>query len=672
MNKQIIPSAESKSADLIAQNLEHLKQIFPEVIKEGKVDFEALKDLLGNYTDTVEERFYLNWAGKSNARREAQKRSTGTLRPCPEESVDWDNTENLYIEGDNLEVLKLLQKSYHNRVKMIYVDPPYNTGKDFVYKDNYKDNMQNYLELTGQDKKLSTNTESDGRYHSNWLNMMYPRLKLARNLLTDDGVIFISIGVEEFANLKKTMDEIFGESNFIEIFSWVKTSTPPALSTKSRKTNEYILCYEKNWNSFQYNGELLDGGDQPLLNSGNSVRELLFPKERVYFNPQKFPDGKYIPHIIDRVELLDTINIVNGYSTSDFRLRGEFKWTQDFLKEEIDQGTTFIIKTEKMSIRFLRNEEGYKRPTNFIKKKYTTPVIDKKNNGVATNENASSELSSLMGSEVFSYPKPVSLLIHLINFIASDNDLILDFFSGSATTAEGVLQWVNREKKRLKYIMVQLPENLDENLKTADSNSKKIIQNGIDLLNIINKPHYITELAKERIRRAGKKIVEEQKEKTEKEGDLFVEEPKKLDIGFKVFKLDSSNINSWDSNPENLETALQNSLFNIKDDRSEDDLLYEILIKYGIELTEKINRHSIDGKTVYEMGAGSLIVCLADNLTTDVAEGIGKLFEEVSPEGVDINCRVVFKDSGFNGSDEVKTNTMLILKQHGILNVTSV
>lgn len=203
MNKQIIPSAESKSADLIAQNLEHLKQIFPEVIKEGKVDFEALKDLLGNYTDTAEERFYLNWAGKSNARREAQKRSTGTLRPCPEESVDWDNTENLYIEGDNLEVLKLLQKSYHNRVKMIYVDPPYNTGKDFVYKDNYKDNMQNYLELTGQDKKLSTNTESDGRYHSNWLNMMYPRLKLARNLLTDDGVIFISIGVEEFANLKR-------------------------------------------------------------------------------------------------------------------------------------------------------------------------------------------------------------------------------------------------------------------------------------------------------------------------------------------------------------------------------------------------------------------------------------------------------------------------------------
>ena len=211
MQKTNIPQAESKSADLVAQNLEQLKQIFPEVIKEGRVDFEALNDLLGNYADTPEERFALNWAGKANARREAQKRSTGTLRPCPEDSVDWDSTENLYIEGDNLEVLKLMQKSYHSRVKMIYIDPPYNTGKDFVYKDNYKDNLQNYLEQTGQDKKLSTNTESDGRFHSNWLNMMYPRLKLARNLLTEDGVIFISIDDNEVANLRKICDEVFGE-----------------------------------------------------------------------------------------------------------------------------------------------------------------------------------------------------------------------------------------------------------------------------------------------------------------------------------------------------------------------------------------------------------------------------------------------------------------------------
>ncbi|KAF5056141.1 DNA methylase [anaerobic digester metagenome] len=245
MQKTNIPQAESKSADLVAQNLEQLKQIFPEVIKEGRVDFEVLNDLLGNYGDTAEERFCLNWAGKANARREAQKRSTGTLRPCPEESVDWDTTENLYIEGDNLEVLKLLQKSYHSRVKMIYIDPPYNTGKDFVYKDNYADNMKNYLELTGQDKKLSTNTESDGRYHSNWLNMMYPRLKLARNLLTDDGVIFISIDDNEVANLRKVCDEIFGEENFVAQFPWRKRTAKSDVPFGVSQDFEWILVFSK-------------------------------------------------------------------------------------------------------------------------------------------------------------------------------------------------------------------------------------------------------------------------------------------------------------------------------------------------------------------------------------------------------------------------------------------
>jgi adenine-specific DNA-methyltransferase len=235
MEKLNMQKADGKSADLIQENLEQLKRIFPEVIKEGRVDFEALSDLLGNYADTPEERFALNWAGKTNARREAP----GTLRPCPAESVDWDSTENLYIEGDNLEVLKLLQKSYHNRVKMIYIDPPYNTGKDFVYKDNYTDNMKNYLELTRQDKKLSTNTENDGRYHSNWLNMMYPRLKLARNLLADDnGVIFISIDDNEVANLRKIGDEVFGEVNFVGQWNWFKSATPSNLSRKIKKNQE--------------------------------------------------------------------------------------------------------------------------------------------------------------------------------------------------------------------------------------------------------------------------------------------------------------------------------------------------------------------------------------------------------------------------------------------------
>lgn len=634
MNKQIIPSAESKSADLIAQNLEHLKQIFPEVIKEGKVDFEALKDLLGNYTDTAEERFYLNWAGKSNARREAQKRSTGTLRPCPEESVDWDTTDNLYIEGDNLEVLKLLQKSYHSRVKMIYIDPPYNTGKDFVYKDNYTDSMKNYLELTGQDKKLSTNTESDGRYHSNWLNMMYPRLKLARNLLTDDGVIFISIDDNEVANLRKVCDEIFGEENFVAQLIWERAFAPVNLKKHFSESHDYILCFAKNLDTTSCNGlRRTEDADNRYQNPDNDPRGV--------WQSDNFSVG---PRIIEKVYEITT---------------------PSGRKVLPPEGRCWLL-TQKRYDEFVKDNRiwygsegnGVPRIKRFLSevKAGITPMTLWKYVEVGHSQDATQKLKQLFdGNDFFEYPKPVGLIQRCLELYSNEDSIILDFFSGSATTAHAVMQLNAEDGGNRKYICVQLPEPTPE-----DSEARKA--------------GYATipEIAKERIRRAGKKIVEEQKEKTEKEGDLFVEEPKKLDIGFKVFKLDSSNINSWDSNPENLETALQNSLFNIKDDRSEDDLLYEILIKYGIELTEKINRHSIDGKTVYEMGAGSLIVCLADNLTTDVAEGIGKLFEEVSPEGVDINCRVVFKDSGFNGSDEVKTNTMLILKQHGILNVTSV
>ena len=267
---------------------------------------------------------------------------------------------------------------------------------------------------------------------------------------------------------------------------------------------------------------------------------------------------------------------------------------------------------------------------------------------------ATRKLALLMDGQTFDTPKPVELIIKMLELTTSSGDLILDFFSGSATTAHAVMQLNIEDGGNRKFICIQLPEQTPE-----DSEARKAGYTTIP------------DIAKERIRRAGNKIIEEQKVKAEKEG-LFTQEPSKLDIGFKVFKLDSSNINTWDSNPNNLEASLNNSLFNIKEDRSEDDLLYEILIKYGIELTEKINRHTIDGKTVYEMGAGSLIVCLADNLSTTVAEGIGKLYKEVSPEGIDGNCRVVFKETGFNGSDEVKTNTLLILKQHGITNVASV
>jgi adenine-specific DNA-methyltransferase len=669
MQKTNIPQAESKSADLVAQNLEQLKQIFPEVIKEGRVDFEALNDLLGNYGDTAEERFCLNWAGKANARREAQKRSTGTLRPCPEESVDWDTTENLYIEGDNLEVLKLLQKSYHSRVKMIYIDPPYNTGKDFVYKDNYADNMKNYLELTGQDKKLSTNTESDGRYHSNWLNMMYPRLKLARNLLTDDGVILINMDEHEITNLQKILEEIFGEDNDLGTIIWDKRN-PKGDARGIAYQHEYITVFAKNKEFFLSTTELL----RPKKNA-----QTIIDKATILFSYVE--TGKSTLEEVNK-EFSNWVNEQKEFTG------GEKAYNKIDMAGSVYQSVSMAWPNKKKApeeyfiplIHPITGKEcpipnrGWRNPPQTMKKLLEEDKIlfgedetSQPRRKYLLSENMYENIPSLLyhgGSDVdllerlgipFDTPKVTSLCVDHIKSFSKTNDTILDFFSGSATTAHAVMQLNAEDGGNRKYICVQIPEPTPE-----DSEARKA--------------GYATipEIAKERIRRAGKKILEEQKAKAEKEGGLFAEEEKKLDTGFKVFKLDSSNINAWDSNPDNLETALNNSLFNIKTDRSEDDLLYEILIKYGIELTEKINSHIIDEKTVYEMGAGSLIVCLADSLSTAVAEGIGKLYKEVSPEGVAGNGRVVFKEAGFNGSDEVKTNTLLILKQHGITNVATV
>lgn len=635
MEKINIPQAESQSADLIAQNVEQLKQVFPEVFKEGHVDFDALNDLLGNYGDTAEERFCLNWAGKANARREAQKRSTGTLRPCHGESVDWDNTDNLYIEGDNLEVLKLLQKSYHSKVKMIYIDPPYNTGKDFVYKDNYTDNMANYLELTGQDKKLSTNTESDGRYHSNWLNMTYPRLKLARNLLTDDGVIFISIDDNEVANLRKVCDEIFGEENFVAQLIWERAFAPKNDARFISNSHDYILMYARQIPNYKIGRlERTDEADARYSNPDNDHRG---------------------------VWQSDNLSVKTYNASCDYPIT-----TPSGRVVEPPAGrcwslsrNTFLERLQDNRIWFGADGNGVPRIKRFLSElKFEgmapTSILFYKE--VGHSQEGTQEVNKLLETGAFDGPKPIRLLRRLLTLANTDTDsIILDFFSGSATTAHAIMQLNAEDGGNRKYIMVQLPETTEENTEAIEAGYKNIC-----------------EIGKERIRRAGKKILEDQKMKVEKEGGLFAEEPKKLDIGFKVFKLDSSNINAWDSDPNNLQSALSKSLFNIKENRSEDDLLYEILIKYGIELTEKINCRTIAGKTVYEMGAGSLIVCLADNLTSEVADGIGKLFKEVSPEGVEIKCQVVFKDAGFNSSDEMKTNTMLILKQHGITNVASV
>lgn len=646
-----------QSADGVQLNLDALYQIAPSCFTEatdpktGKikrvVNFDVLRQLLGD--DTVEdatEAYEFNWVGKQEARAEVLRPINKTLRPVKEDSVDWDNTQNLYIEGDNLEVLKLLQKSYLGKVKMIYIDPPYNTGNDFVYHDDSSRSQEEEDLAAGNIDELGNryrkNTDSNGRFHSEWCSMIYTRLMVARSLLTEDGVIFISIGVEEFATLKSICNEVFGENNFVEVFSWVKTSTPPSLAVKSRKTNEYILCYEKNKNNIKYNGELLDGGDQPLLNTGNAESVLTFPKDKVIFKPKAFPNGVYEPYCKDRVSLLDRIEIIDGKATTDFRLKGEFKWTQSFFDEEVKNGTTFIIKTDNLSVRFIREGEGYKRPTNFIKEKITSPVIGKPGVGVGTNETASSYLTSLMdGKNVFSYPKPVSLIKYLTNFICKDSDIVMDFFSGSGTTADAVWRYnVENKEVALKYILVQLPENLDENLKTADANSKELLLNGIQLLDGINKPHKLTELAKYRLAKTIDSIKQDNPDC-------------QMDLGFRVFRVDESNFEDVERTPKDYnQDQLELFLNNVKRDRNDLDLLFGCMLDWGVKLSLPMTSEEVDGKMVYTVNDGDLVACFADKVTDSVV----KAMADKQP------LRVIFRDSCFE-QDADKINIYETFKQ---------
>ncbi|PKO98153.1 MAG: site-specific DNA-methyltransferase [Bacteroidetes bacterium HGW-Bacteroidetes-8] len=662
MEKITLDHPDSQSADLVAQHIEQLSQLFPEVINEGKVDFEALQDLLGNYTDTPEERFQLNWAGKAQARCEAQKRSTGTLRPCPEESVDWNTTENLYIEGDNLEVLKLLQKSYYKKVKMIYIDPPYNTGKDFVYKDNYIDNMTNYLEISGQDRSLGTNTESDGRYHSNWLNMMYPRLKLARNLLTDDGVIFISIDENEFANLKKVCNEIFGEENFIASIANINNPKGRSDDKYIATAHEYISLYAKEINSFQMGGfvptdEIIKRYNKVDTN-GKKFREIDLRKtgendlredrpNLFYYFVYNEQSGDFYP---SKEDITDNCIIIKPQRED--QKEGNWRWGFETSEKEIHNLFPKYMPNRKVWGVF---EKDYLEGRGAVKPTSAWTFKD-------VNSERGTEQFIDLGFEktVFAKPKPIGTVIRASILSTKISDIILDFFSGSATTAHAVMQLNSEDGGNRKFIMVQLPEATPEDSEARKAGYKTI-----------------AEIGKERIRRAGNKIIEELKAKKAKEGALFTEEHKILDIGFKVFKLDSSNINTWDSSPSNLEGALYNSVQNIKSDRTEHDLLYEILLKYGIDLVQPINEHTLVGKKVYEMGAGALIVCMADNIKPETAEAIAQLWKKVKPTAIDesskaaINCRVVFKDNGFDDNND-KTNIFQILKQHGIDNVVTI
>ncbi len=483
--------------------------------------------------------YELNWYGKLEAIENTYKPTNKKLIEDKESSKNWNTTDNLYIEGDNLDVLKLLQKNYFGKVKMIYIDPPYNTGNDFIYKDNFRNNIVNYKEITNQSTKA--NPETNGRYHTDWLNMMYPRLKLTRNLLKEDGVIFISIDDNEVYNLKKICDEIYGEDNYIGTFSWVKTETPSNLSNKIKESVEYILCYEKNKNNNKFRGlSKVSKSSNGLMNQTNSEKVLVFPKNVVDTGIQ---DGVIKAGIYGTksytIELLEDCEVKDGYFITPIKLRGKFKWGQDKLNREIEECNTKIsIRTIALSPSYEKKEYETESPWNIINKKF----------GVGTNEDASSEIETLMGKKIFSYPKPVSLLKYITNFIVDKDDLVLDFFSGSSTTAHAIMELNAEDNGNRKFIMVQLPELLD-----IDSEAYK------------EGYRNLCEIGRERIKRAGDKIVSESK-KTD------------LDIGFKVFKLEEENS--------------MKSLFN---NSSEIDITIDWIIKPK----ETISKFKIDGELYY-------------------------------------------------------------------------
>ena len=620
-----------ESLNIMEENLAAMQQIFPEAFEEGKIDFDVLRQLLGDYVDDEEERYSFRWNGKGKALRLSQTPSTGTLRPCKEESKDWNTTENLYIEGDNLEVLKLLQKSYHGKVKMIYIDPPYNTGKDFVYKDDFRDNVANYKRITGQvddeGRSTGTNSESNGRFHTDWLNMMYPRLRLARNLLSDDGVIFISIDDNEVDNLKKICDEVFGEMNFVVNCIWVSGRTA---ASYFRNAHEYVFCYARDISKlefFRYNGKEVIS-DRTIKKPGikNPVSEIDFPagilfecEDKVF--PKKFGDK-------EPVEIVKgTLICENGKLKEPVTISAA--WAMKDMIQRWISGEKIYDQKGQLITRFFFKSNGVLQHEKEKGTIHPNSVID----GITTKQ-GSSQIESLLGEGYFSFPKPNDLIQYFGVCTAKDST-ILDFFSGSATTAHAVMNLNAEDGGNRRFILVQLPETTP-----VDSEAHKAGYENI------------CEIGKERIRRAGEKVKAECAD---------AERAAALDVGFKVFKLDSSNLQKWQPQPEDLMASLEASMDNFLPDRTALDVVYEIALKLGLDLSYEVEERKVDGHTVYVIGAGALMICLDSQILMNTAEALLRLHEEYEPE----TWQVVFRDTGFL-SDQEKTNLKETLKSAGL------
>jgi len=656
---------EATSANITDEQRAKLESLFPEVVTEGgKIDFDRLKLTLGETVDNGKERYGMNWPGKADCFRTIQRPSMATLVPVREESVDFDTTENLMIEGDNLETLKLLQKAYLGKVKMIYIDPPYNTGNDFIYPDDYSETLETYLRYTGQvdneGRKFSTNTEADGRFHSKWLNMMYPRLFLARNLLRDEGVIFISIDDHEVDNLKKLCNEVFGEENFCAQFVWYPEGNTDN-QYQIKVNHEYILTYYKNfafaekaighvvdpntpkesnlWKGIADNNINKNSPANPPaivelpIGFPSSEEELFYPKKAV--DEDFFARTKAEGFISDQIKAeydiehksglpvkLDDMAVKNYRLTQPCRVYAGManrnkleEFIQNNCQPILDEGTPlrFYINVNA-GVRYQRENE---KPSNILS------VL----RGFGTTEKTRTYLKSM--GIYYDYPKPVGLIEYLIKVGCESGGIVMDFFAGSGTTAEAVINLNAAAETRRQFVCVQLPETpLGGALNGGKTNN-------------------LAQIAEQRIRTILDKFREA--------NPMF-----SGDLGFKVFKLQSSNFKAWNSEPpkDDAELAKQLTLHtdHLVEGRSQEDVLYELLLKSGFPLNTKVESIQLSGKTAFSIADGAMLICLEKDLTPEVIKALA----EKKPE------RVVCLDAGFADNDQLKTNAVQTMKAKGV------
>jgi adenine-specific DNA-methyltransferase len=616
-----------------------LADLIPEAIADGKVDVEKLKELLGSDAADADERFGLFWPGKKRALRAAQSPTTATLTPDFENSKDWDVTQNVFIEGDNLEVLKILQKHYHAKIKLIYIDPPYNTGKDFVYPDNYREGLQAYLEYTGligdDGKAKSTgvrNTPENPHYHSAWLNMMYPRLKLARNLLTSEGVIFVSIDDNEVANLRRVLDEVFGESNFVENYIWESSFRPDNSSRIERENAQHILCYARNKSRLAglVGAQKATEGLPSLTKSSMRPSTLTFEPGYVDF---QLADGTYEAGERSSGYTLETnVTVLKGRATAPFSLTGRVIWSQHYLEQQVSEGTRIVIKGDSFVPYSRKLATSALAPTTLIPRNQVGDVLA-----------GNAEIRGLFGEPVFNHPKPTTLLKYLINSATSDdpNAIVLDFFAGSASTAHAVLALNASDNGNRRFIAVQLPEPTPLDSVAASKGYRTI-----------------AEIARKRIDLAGRELV----------GPIggLPNTKDAPDVGFRSYKLSDTNFSKWRLSSDVDEDALQQHLLSLRDsvtgDATPDELLTEILLKQGYSLTEAVSGAEVAGLDVRLVGdrdGDVAVIAYLDEHTKPTLEQLRALVDE-SP------TRIIMLEDAFQGDDELKTNLVQLAKSNGI------